>query len=609
MLENSNLFIIPLDDERRWYRYHHLFAELLLERLRDARAENIPALHGRAARWFSQNGFDFEAIEHVLQARDFELAAGWIEAYLGENFEKITQATRKRWLEAIPEEYLGTRPYMALFEAWSLVVAGQLDKADRCLRAVESAPAPTATESRESSLEWTQCLAMTAAFRSFIETYRGNFDASIQYGNRALEYHQALVDHQEPGPWQNEVMRPRCFTLIVMAYAYEYTALRVEGEQAQADAVSTAKQMNDEMLISFAEMVTAESLRRHGKLHEAIGRCRRLLGGSESGGITENPKFCWALGFYSDLLAEMDETASALAQAKLAADRASRCDDGFYIARSNVYIARTFFSCGDIALARQAIQTVERLAERRTVPLTEVLAASAWKARLWLAEGQFEAAAQWAAEHHFDLDEEPNRLHEQEYFVLARILIARSRADEAIHLLEWAHPLAESDGRLTTVIESLSLQALAHHAAGGLDHALELLSRALSLAESQGFIRIFVDEGPPMARLLYEAATRDGDSDYISRLLTKFPVAESEPIRKENSDPAPAELVERLSERELDVLRLVAEGLSNDQIGEKLFISVHTVKVHTRNINAKLDSHNRTEAVARARTFGILTSG
>ena len=323
--------------------------------------------------------------------------------------------------------------------------------------------------------------------------------------------------------------------------------------------------------------------------------------------MTEDPKFCWLLGFFSDLLAEMDETELALEQAKLASDQASRCDDGFYIARSNVYSARALFSCGDLERATEATRAVERLADRRTIPVTEVSTASAWKARLWLAEGQLEAAAQWAAEHGYNPDEEPSRAREVEYFALARVLTAQGRTDETIQLLEWARKPAESDNRLAAQIEVLSLEALAHHSAGDVDNALDLLNRALSLAEPAGFFRIFLDEGPQMARLLYEAATRDGSSQYIRRSLAEFPVTEGEATGNENATASQADLVERLSEREVDVLRLMAEGLSNEQVGEKLFISMHTVKVHARNIYAKLDAHNRTEAVARARYFGILT--
>ena len=487
------------------------------------------------------------------------------------------------------------------------MVAGRLEQAERCLKAVESGAPPAAVEDRASSLQWTQCLAMAAAFRSFIESYRGNFDISIQYGRQALARHAELGDPQELASRQDDVLRPRTFAFIVLAWAYEYAHSRAEAGQAQGDAISAAKLMGDAMLLSFAEAVTAESLRRQGKLLDARSACERVLSEAKSGGMADDPKFCWLFGFYSDVLAEMDETESALEQAKLAADLASRCDDGFYIARSNVYRARTLFSCGDLEHARKAIQAVERLADRRTVPLTEVSAASAWKARLWLAEGQLEAAARWAAERRYDPDEQPSPAREVEYLALARVLTAQGRTDETIQLLEWTRKPAESDNRLAAQIEMLSLEALAHHSAGDVDNAIERLNGALALAEPAGFFRIFLDEGPAMASLLYEASTRGGSSAYIRRLLADFPVTEMASTKDDVQDASHPGLVERLSERELDVLRLVAEGMSNEQIGEKLFISMHTVKVHARNIYAKLDTHNRTEAVTRARYFGILT--
>ena len=233
---------------------------------------------------------------------------------------------------------------------------------------------------------------------------------------------------------------------------------------------------------------------------------------------------------------------------------------------------------------------------------------TAWQARFWLAQNNLEAASQWAAERGLDVDGELPFLREDEYIVLARILIAQEQLDEATGLLQHLLEAAETGGRTTRVIEILMLQTLAFQTSGDTDRAMDMLEQALTLAEQGGFVRIFVDEGSPMARLLYEAATRGIAPDYASRLLSAFPDAEPRQIDPSNTQSPKSDLVEPLSDREIEVLQLVAEGLTNREIGERLFLSLNTVKAHTRNLYGKLDIHSRTQAVAKARALGILPS-
>jgi LuxR family maltose regulon positive regulatory protein len=227
---------------------------------------------------------------------------------------------------------------------------------------------------------------------------------------------------------------------------------------------------------------------------------------------------------------------------------------------------------------------------------------AAWQARILLAQDKLDAASQWVGERGLDADGDPTYLHEMEYIVLARILIAQGRLDETARLLQRLLEATETGGRTSRVIQILMLQALAFQAGGDTSRA------ALTLAEPGGFIRIFVDEGLPMARLLYEAATRGIAPDYARRLLAIFPVAEPEQADPSKTQASKSELVEPLSERELEVLQLIAAGLTNPEIASRLFLSLNTVKAHTRNIYGKLGAHSRTQAVARARALGVLPS-
>ena len=195
-----------------------------------------------------------------------------------------------------------------------------------------------------------------------------------------------------------------------------------------------------------------------------------------------------------------------------------------------------------------------------------------------------------------------------EYVVLTRTLIAQKRLDDAIQLLQLLLETAEIGGRTSRVIEILSLQALAHQGAGDTTRAMDALERALTLAEPEGFVRTFVDEGPPMARLLYEALAREIAPGYARRLLAAFPMPEPEHNGPPNTQSPESDLIEPLSERELEVLQLISEGLTNPEIASRLFLSPHTVKTHARNIYSKLGVHNRTQAVTSARAWGILPS-
>jgi LuxR family maltose regulon positive regulatory protein len=250
---------------------------------------------------------------------------------------------------------------------------------------------------------------------------------------------------------------------------------------------------------------------------------------------------------------------------------------------------------------------MENTAREYDMPLGALLQLSAWQVRIWLAQGNLEAASQWAGERQLDPDGEPTYVHEVEYIVLARILIAQGRLDEATMLLQRLLEAAEAGQRTTRAIEILNLQALTLQAGGDKGQAIAVLKRALTVAEPEGFFRIFVDEGPPMAGLLYEAAARGIAPGYARRLLAAFPVAEPVKAAPAKNQAPKTEMVEPLSERELEVLQLIAEGLTNPEIASRLFLALNTVKAHTHNIYGKLNVHSRTQAIVRAQTLGLLS--
>jgi LuxR family maltose regulon positive regulatory protein len=348
-------------------------------------------------------------------------------------------------------------------------------------------------------------------------------------------------------------------------------------------------------------------LRQQGKLRQVIDICERQLKMANQSGISESSLVGWLLGIRGEVLAEFNDLERAIDQAKKGVKLATLGGDVIHIASSNLNLVRVLFSSGDIAGAQDVIQSMEDLADEYDLPFSALLELSAWQVRIWLAQGKLEIASQWARERELDPDGELFYLHELEYIVFARILAAQGRLDEATSLLQRLLKAAEAGGRTWRVIEILVLQALAYQAKGDTVRAMATLEGALILAEPEGFIRIFVDEGPPMARLLYEALSRGIAPEYVRRLLVAFPSAEPELTTDSPRKAAPeSNLIEPLSERELEVLQLITQGLSNPEIATKLYLSLNTVKAHTRNIYGKLDVHNRMQAVTKAKALGLL---
>jgi len=355
-------------------------------------------------------------------------------------------------------------------------------------------------------------------------------------------------------------------------------------------------------------------VRMQGQLQRAIGILCQQMQFADDRGMSGTVVAGWLLAMWGEVRAELNDLDEALRLAEKGARLAEQGGEVSMLGWSYLCLVRVLFSMGNMTAAEEIVLKAGGIARDQHVPPSIVNRMAAWQARIWLAQDKLDAALQWVTQRGLDPDADLPYTHEAEYLVLARILMAQGlhgqqgRLDESAKLLQRLLEAAEDGGRTSTVIEILMLQALACQAEGDTPRAQAALERSLTRAEPCGFVRIFVDEGPPMAQLLYEALTRGIAPEYVRRLLAEFPDVEPESAEPAAIHKPLSGLIEPLSERELEVLQLMAQGLANQAIADRLFLALNTIKAHSRNIYGKLGVHSRTQAVARAGTLGILPS-
>jgi len=608
MLERANLFIVSLDEERRWYRYHYLFADLLLQRLRQSQLKQESKLHYLASEWYEQNGFIDEAIEHALRADDFDHAADMIEKHVDAIWGYGQHAILQRWVAELPDALVFSKPQLCIFHAWYLWVNGQLDAAERTLQAAEQAidsstDRATETQPQEqvsiTNSDRVKLQGRAAAVRAFMSSYRGDVPGIIQHARQALEYLP-----QQDLTW-------RSLTAIALGDAHLFKGDMTEAYRARLEALETSKAAGDIYLNVIVNQKLLVVLRQRGQLQQTIEVCQQLMQYANESGISETVMVGNLLANWGEVLAEKNDLDGAIELVRKGVGLTESGRDVGILGWSYLCLARVLFSKGDLTGAEEIIQNVEVIARESTAPLWVTNHLAAWKVRIWLAHDKLDDASHWVQERGLSPETETTYLGGLLYIALARILIAQGLLEEATKVLQHLLETAEAGGHTTRTIEILILQALASQAGGDTTQAMVTLEQALTLAEPGGFIRIFVDEGPPMARLLYEAAARGIMPDYTRKLLATYEDATKDERRMMEPSPSssvirPSSLVEPLSERELEVLQLIAQGLSNREISERLFLALSTVKGHNRRIYGKLGVKNRTQAINKARALNIL---
>jgi LuxR family transcriptional regulator, maltose regulon positive regulatory protein len=608
-IERAGLFLVPLDEVRGWWRYHHLFADLLRARLQAEQPGRVQALHQAAAAWSDQHDLADDAVRHALASGDTDWAARLAERHIETLLRRSEGATLHRWLSALPVQAVRDRPRLRLAQAYAAAMGFQVEALLALLDDAQQAYAASGDEPYEPSLGPPQGESVLAnvpagiAFlRALLARLRGDADLAADCNQQALaqlgeddslmrsfvRWNQAVTD------WLGGRLGP--------------------AERGLAEVLAERRAARG-FLAGFLPMRVCYDLgqvqRAQGNLDAALATYRQAL--EVTGESSQTALMGPAHVGLAQVLYERDELTAAL-------DHASR---GVTLGQQLSFTQSLATGLGVVARIRQAhgeaAAALEAMGEAGQVELSPQVIdlfnpVSSQRARLLLAQGDVSAAAQWAKAAGLDPDDEPDYPREPAYLVLARVLLAQDRPGPALTLLQRLLATAASQGRTGSVIEIQALRALALAAKGDESAALDAIAEALTHACPQGYVRVFADEGAPMRALLarlsaaqraQRAPARGVDAGYLAALLHACGQAGPVPPQKPAA-AAPPGMAEPLTDRELEVLRLLAAGRSNQRIARELFVAPDTVKKHVTHVLGKLGAANRTEAAARARQLGLI---
>ncbi len=581
-LDQANLFLVPLDDERRWYRYHHLFADLLRSHLGQSYPDQVQALHFRASEWYEQNGLIAEAVSHGFMTGDITRVAGLVEEHALTMVYQGNLATLAAWLDRFPDKVMVTRPWLCIAQAWTLVYTGQLDAIDRPLQIANQNLA--AGEQRIKG--------HSAAIRAYAALLNWDAFSGMEFAREALTY------------LPEDDLMARGLVAMVPAIAYYGNGDLEEASRTITEAIVASQAVGDLYVAINALCELADIQMTQGQLHKAAATCRdalQMADESRKQGGKQLPIAGYALGRLSVVLREWNDVTAAMNYAQECVELSNCWGQADALILGYSFLTGALLANGDTVGALDVIREAKQIASDVSPRYSDFIAVR--EARVLLAMGDVAAATHWIRESGLNVDDDPCRPIPR-YIFLARVLIAQAQFEEAIRLLARLLEMAEVSGAMGYVIGISILQAVALQGAGKSDQALKPLEHALSLAEPEGYVRTFIGEGEPMGRLLRQAIAKGIAVAYASRLLAALEVdAET---KRQPGTAIQASMIEPLSERELEVLRLLTTHLSSSDIAQDLTISVNTVRTHIKSIYSKLNVHSRNEAVQRARELEIL---
>jgi LuxR family maltose regulon positive regulatory protein len=577
-LERANLFIVPLDHERRWYRYHHLFTDLLRRRLQRqwsslSTGDISAVLHKRASIWLEENGYEIEAFQHAVSAHDIERAAYLIEGKGLPLLFRGAVAPVCKWLASQTQKELDSRPQLWVLYASALMMSGRMSEVESKLSAAENALQDVTQDDQIRDL-----IGHIAATRASIAVSKHQTATIIEEARRALLFlHSDNLPVRTAANW-------------ALGYAYQLQGDRVSASKAYAEGLSISQRIGHVIIAIMSSLGLGNIQECDNLLHTAADTYRRVL---ELAGNPPFPVACEAYLGLARIHYQWNDLEAALQYGQQAIRLAEQIEQTDRIAAGNVVLARLKLVCGDVSGAACLIADAEHAVRRHQfIHLAPDIIEA--QVDILLHQGNLAEATQMVLNHDFPI-------------IHARIHLAEGDPKAALAVLELVRRNAEEKDHQDVRIKAIVLQALAFHAQKDMHNGLLMLEDALVAAERGGLIRIFLDEGEPMADLLREASNRGRKSGHLDKVLKAYQSwGEHGGAGDKNHVLSVDPLIESLSKREVEVLRLIADGKSNKEISDRLYLALSTVKGYNRNIFDKLQVNRRTEAVARARSLGLL---
>lgn len=582
-LERANLFIVPLDNERRWYRYHHLFADLLRQRQQQSaissRGDGVwgaAELHVRASGWYEEQGLEIEAFHHAVAANDVERAARLIQGRDAPLTVRGGVTLVLNWLDSLPAAVLDARPALWVTFASALSIVGQISRVEQKLQGAEAAMRDLAPD--DETRELIERIADMRSLLGLLAADPHHIESIIAQSRRA------------PESLGTGNVRARAVATWKLGRAYQYQGDRNAARQVYTEAIADSEASGNVHINILATTCLGRIREMDNQLHLAVESYQRVL---QLVGDPPGPVACEAYVGLARIFYEWNDLETAQQHGLKSLELARQVELASYVS-SELFLAHLQLAQGDVTGAISSLAETEQSVRQRKFwfRMPDVAAA---QALAFLQQRKLAEAADLARAHDLLLTQ-------------ARVHLAKGDASAALAALGSYRQHVEAMGWHDERLMVMVLQAVAHHAHGEKDTAVQVLGDALALAEPGGFIRVFVDEGLPMADLLSNALARGIGPDYTGRLLDAFDAAGDRgdgTSHRPRAQPAQT-LVEPLSNRELEVLQLIAQGLSNREISERLYLALSSVKGHNRNIFGKLEVQRRTEAVARARELGLL---
>ena len=602
LLERSNLFLTPLDGHRRWYRYHALFAQALRYRLEQAGQEKVHALHLRASHWYEQQGQTNEAVQQALQAQAWEFAADLIESVSKTLISTASWDTiiLRRWKEQLPEEVARTHPRLCLAYARSMRSYAPIETAEFWLQAAETRVVALLEAQRSekansgpySQADLDNLLAETLAMRALYATYRGDGRSALSFSQQSLTY-----------PSEQD-LAVRANVAITQSMAHTTSGDVVPAIQGALEAGALAQAAGSAFVATICLNVAVGYLIYQGRLHHAWNLLERVVEMCRPEGSDLSLPMGLAYLNQADILREWNQLEAAYDLAREAIRLSTESGNLTSLHIAYAILAGITLARGESDAAASAIAQAEQIVAQVNQSYNRALFITVEQVRIWIVRGELGQAVRWAEELHQRERQVSPLAREREEVALARVLLAQNKLDETVMLLIPLIENATRQERWGHVIEMLLLQVLALHLNRKEQEAFSVLRHVIHLAEPEGYIRRFVDEGMPMFALLsafQKQERKHGPTPYLDSLLAAF-AQEGTGVQSRQSL-----LPLRISPREREVLNLLAQGRSNQEIADALVVTVETIKGHVSSLLSKLGVDNRTQAVLHAHSLGLLS--